>query len=226
MEFKDVQKFRVKAFNQVDSMVVKDFISTKEVDLKNVVNSGPRGISPIIEVKKDTAQEYILSITDADGVTSTPNLKGKDGAYDTNSLAPSSPDEESFSGTADSQSTINKEFKYAINTAGNLYSDGAIAMDENYSPMQPKSIATKEYVDGYLLRKEVYTNPVLSTDAEGTCKWVINHGLGTFEINAKLYRAADNILLWGEPIEVTEDFIKYVFKSDIAEGQVKAVLIG
>lgn len=41
---------------------------------------GTDGFSPIVTVKSDTDDEYILSITDARGSFNTPNLKGKDGS--------------------------------------------------------------------------------------------------------------------------------------------------
>lgn len=41
---------------------------------------GTDGFSPTIEVKTQTATEYVLSITDKNGSFDTPNLKGKDGS--------------------------------------------------------------------------------------------------------------------------------------------------
>lgn len=114
MEIKDVQRFDIVKVESPCNYKVEAFSCVKEVQLQNAVIAGPRGISPTIEVVEDTFDSYILGIKDANQSFLTPNLKGKDGVFESRQLKISNPKSESLSGEESFQSAINEEFKQAI----------------------------------------------------------------------------------------------------------------
>ena len=82
---------RISYFNDMKSKVEEGYFNGKDgvdgingVDGKDGIDGvngidGEDGISPTIEVKTDTEDEYVLTITDVNGEYDTPNLKGSGG---------------------------------------------------------------------------------------------------------------------------------------------------
>lgn len=121
-------------FNKSDSSNIVVNVSAKNgMDGQDGTNGtdGQDGISPNISVKTNTNDEYVLTITDADGSFDTPNLKGQGGS----------------TGTVDYTELINKPKINNVELNGNKTLNDLGIQQTVVSETQPTDPSVKVWID-------------------------------------------------------------------------------
>lgn len=121
-------------FNKSDSSNIVVNVSAKNgMDGQDGTNGtdGQDGISPNISVKTNTNDEYVLTITDADGSFDTPNLKGQGGS----------------TGTVDYTELINKPKINNVELNGNKTLNDLGIQQTVVSETQPTDSSVKVWID-------------------------------------------------------------------------------
>lgn len=121
-------------FNKSDSSNIVVNVSAKNgMDGQDGTNGtdGQDGISPNISVKTNTNDEYVLTITDADGSFDTPNLKGQGGS----------------TGTVDYTELINKPKINNVELIGNKSLSDLGVKQVEISETQPTDPSVEVWID-------------------------------------------------------------------------------